>query len=209
MGWPQGGCAPARRWLQAGDGEGASPHHPPDSPGPPLQSKHPWKPLVAAHRHRGGPDEAHRPPARARANLPHRPAANRSDFPSSGPDHRCPPPAPRDDSPLGGKMALIPVWHRRPRRPTDAHGEPSDPIAAQGDHPPGRDRGVLRALHHPGFPHPTFDPNPCREPFFSRSQGLDQGQIRIGRNPWVHLNEPRSTGHWQLIAPALISLAVG
>jgi hypothetical protein len=26
--------------------------------------------------------------------------------------------------------------------------------------------------------------------FFSRRQGLDRGQIRIGRNPWGQLNEP-------------------
>jgi len=174
-GWLKGGRAPAARRLQGADGRGACPQPPPIAQGRDPHPNHPWQPVVAAQGPRAWPGVANQPPARARANLPHLPAANRNDFPSSGPSPQSPLPVPQDDSRLRLELALIPVWHQRPLQPIDGRGEPSDPIVVQADRPPRGDHAAEWAFALPGAPDPTPAPNPFHESFFSRKQGRDQG----------------------------------
>jgi len=178
-GWLKAGRAPAARRLQGAAGQWAGSQRPAAVSGRDHQPNHPWQPVVAAQGPRAWPGVANQPPARVRANLRHRPAANRNDSPSSGLGPQYPLPVPQDDSRLGLELALIPVWHQIPLQPTDGRGEPSDPIVVQADRPPRGDHGAEWAVALPGAPDPTPDPtpdpNPCLESFFSRRQGRDQG----------------------------------
>ena len=174
-GWLKAGRAPAARRLQGAAGQGAGSQRPLAASKRDHQPNHPGQPGVAAQGARAWPGVANQAPARARANPPHRPAANRNDFPSSGLGPQDPLPVPQDDFRLGRELALIPVWHQIRLQPTDGRGEPSDPIVDQADRPPRGDHGAEGAVALPGAPDPTPDPNHCLEAFFSRRQGRDQG----------------------------------
>jgi hypothetical protein len=166
QGWLQAGRAPATRRLPGAAGQGAGCQRPAAASGRDHQPNHPCQPVLAAQGRQTCPGEANQSPARARANLPRHPAANRNDFPSSGPGPLSPIPFPQDDSHLGLKLALIPVWHQRPPQPTDGRGQPSDPIVVRADRPPRGDHGAAWAFALLGAPDPTPDPNPCLESFF-------------------------------------------
>jgi hypothetical protein len=166
LGWLQFGRAPAARRLPGAAGQGAGCQQPPAASGRDHQPNHPCQPGVAVQGPQTCPGGPNQPPARARANLPRRLAANRTDFPSSVPGPQSPLPFPQDDFRLGLKLALIQVWHQRPLQPTDGRGQPSDPIVVRADHPPRGDHGAAWVFALPGAPDQTPDPKPCLESFF-------------------------------------------